>query len=251
MLDPKDFTDVSLKFENKVARIAINRPEKLNAIRIRTYQELISALQIADDSQDCHLIVLEGEGGQFTAGNDLADLVGSEGQQVMDGVQGIFDTMASLKKVVITVVEGVAVGIGTTLLLHSDIVVASKKTRFRLPFVNLGVCPEGGSSALLPQAIGLKMAKEVLLTGRFFSADEALAWGLINRVSEPGQAAEVAKEYVAQLLQQPLASLVATKELIRCHGVDVSKVVSRELQEFTVLLQSKETQGRINSLLKR
>lgn len=245
------FTDVSMRFENRVARVSINRPGKLNAIRLRTYKELICALQFADDSPDCHLIVLDGEGGQFTAGNDLSDLVGANGRQVVEGVQGIFDTVANLKKVLVAVVEGVAVGIGTTLLLHCDIVVASQKTKFRLPFVNLGVCPEGGSSALLPHAIGEKMAKEVLLTGRFFSADEALAWGLINRVTEPGKTAEAADEYVKQLLQQPIASLIATKELIRLHGTDVGKVVTAELQVFEELLESKETQGRINGFLKR
>jgi enoyl-CoA hydratase/carnithine racemase len=250
-MDPEKLTDVSIRYENRVARISINRPEKLNAIRIRTYKELICALQSADDSPDCHVIVLEGEGGRFTAGNDLSDLIGADGQQVMDGVQGIFDTVAALKKVLVAVVEGVAVGIGTTLLLHCDIVVASSQTRFRLPFANLGVCPEGGSSALLPRIIPPKMAKEILLTGRFFSAEEALAWGLINRMTEPGEAAEEAQEYIEQLLQQPLTSLIATKELIRYHGVDVSRVVAEELKTFAELLQSKETQGRIHALLKR
>lgn len=250
-MDPEKFTDVNIRYEDRVAKISINRPEKLNAIRLRTYQELIAALKSADDSPDCHLIVLSGEGGQFTAGNDLSDLVGAEGAKVMERVQGIFETMAALKKVVVTVVEGVAVGIGTTILLHSDIVVASRKTRFRLPFVNLGICPEGGSSALLPRAIGEKLAKEVLLTGRFFSAEEALSWGLINRVAEPGKAMDVAEEMIELLLQQPLPSLIATKELIRDHSVDVKQVVANELQVFEKLLGSKQTRARINGFLKR
>ena len=244
-------TDVNMRYEGKVARISINRPKKLNAIRIRTYQELISTLKSADESPDCNIIMLEGEGGIFTAGNDLSDLVGDGGQQVIDGVQGIFDTVAGLKKVLVAAVEGVAVGIGTTILLHCDIVVASSETRFRLPFANLGVCPEGGSSALLPRAIGDKMAREVLLTGRFFSAEEALKWGLINSVSEPGRAAGLAQEYIDLLLQQPLASLIATKDMIRCHGVEVNKVVAAELVTFSKLVQSAETQARIMRLVKR
>lgn len=245
------FTDIRISYENKVARIAINRPDKLNAIRIQTYRELITALQSADASPDCHFIVLAGEGGQFTAGNDLSDLVGSEQLQVMDCVQGIFNTVAKLKKVLIAVVEGVAVGIGTTILLHCDIVVASSKTKFRLPFANLGVGPEGGSSLLLPGAIGQKMAREVLLTGRFFSADEAHAWGLINRVSDPGKAAEAAEEYISALLQQPLASLLATKELLRASLPDIETVINEELKTFKKLLQLEETRNRISFLLKR
>ncbi|MBM9603856.1 enoyl-CoA hydratase-related protein [Desulfopila inferna] len=245
------YTDIEVRYEDKVAHIIINRPDKLNAIRIKTYRELISALQEADDSPDCHLIVLEGSGGQFTAGNDLADLVGADKQQVMDGVQGIFNCVAGLKKVVIGVVEGVAVGIGTTLLLHCDLVVASSKTRFRLPFANLGVCPEGGSSVLLPQAIGQKMAREVLLTGRFFSAEEALRWGLINSVFETGKAAEAAQHYIVQLLRQPLDSLIATKKLMRASMADVEEVVSNELLVFGELLEKDETRQRIAGLLKR
>lgn len=250
-MDSEKFTDISVRYENRVARISISRPDKLNAIRIQTYRELISALQAADASPECHIIVLEGEGGQFTAGNDLSDLVGGEQLQVMECVQSIFNTVAQLNKVLVAVVEGVAVGIGTTILLHCDIVIASSKTKFRVPFVNLGVGPEGGSSALLPRAIGQKMAREVLLTGRFFSADEALSWGLINRVSDPGRAAEVAEDYLSVLLQQPLASLLATKELTRVTQPDIEKVIDEELNVFGELLQSVETRGRISALLKR
>jgi enoyl-CoA hydratase/carnithine racemase len=247
----EEYTDISIRYENKVARIAINRPDKLNAIRIKTYRELISALQAADASSDCHVIVLAGEGGQFTAGNDLADLVGDELRQVMDCVQEIFNTVAKLKKILVAVVEGVAVGIGTTILLHCDLVIASSKTKFRLPFVNLGVAPEGSSSTLLPRAIGQKFAREVLFTGRFFSAEEAFSWGLINKVADPGLAAETAQEYIGQILKQPLASLLATKELMRASQPDVEKAIDEELKAFKILLQTDETQRRISALLKR
>lgn len=250
-MESEKFTDIRVRYENKVARISINRPDKLNAIRIRTYRELIAALKSADASPDCNIIVLEGEGGQFTAGNDLSDLVGDELLQVMDCVQGIFTTVAQLKKVLIAAVEGVAVGIGTTILLHCDIVVASSTSKFRVPFANLGVGPEGASSMLLPLAIGEKMAREVLLTGRFFSAEEAFSWGLVNRLSDKGKAAEVAEEYITALLGQPLASLVATKQLIRASQPDVATVIHKELEVFNGLLQMDETQGRIRALLKR
>lgn len=246
----QSYEDIRIQYDNRVARIVINRPQKLNAIRVQTYRELISALREADDSPECHVISIEGEGGQFTAGNDLADLVGAKKEDVMQGVQGIFDTVAGLKKVLVAVVEGVAVGIGTTLLLHCDIVVASEKTKFRLPFANLGVSPEGAASFLLPRAIGEKMAQEVLLTGRFFTGAEALEWGLINTLTAPGQAHEKAEEYISMLLQQPLDSLLATKELIQRSKGDVSAVVASELKVFAGLLESESTRARIKSLLK-
>lgn len=247
----EEYTDITLSYVNRVARISINRPDKLNAIRINTYKELISALKAADASPDCNVILLQGEGGMFTAGNDLSDLVGGKQSQVMECVQGIFSCVANLKKVLVAAVEGVAVGIGTTILLHCDLVAASGKTKFRVPFANLGVCPEGGSSVLLPGLIGQKMARDVLLTGRFFSADEALSWGLINTVTDPGKATEAAEEYIGLLLKQPLPSLIATKALMRGSQPDVETLVDKELQIFKELLITEETQNRIASLLKR
>jgi enoyl-CoA hydratase/carnithine racemase len=245
------YTDVLLSYEDKVARIVINRPEKLNAIRIQTYMELISALKEADEAPQCHVIVLEGAGDHFTAGNDLADLVGDDLKLVMDSVQGIFETAGNLKKVLIAAVEGAAVGIGTTLLLHCDIVIASKKAKFRVPFANLGVCPEGGSSVLLPQAIGQKMARDVLLTGRFFSADEALKWGLITAIAEPGQASQALESQIEALLKQPLPSLIATKKLMRASMPDIGTLIGTELAVFQELLKTQETRSRIAHLLKK
>ena len=246
----KNYTDISVQYENGVAKISINRPDKLNAIRITTYRELIAALQAADGSEACSIIALQGEGHHFTAGNDLSDLVGPNLQEVMDCVHDIFTTVARLKKVLIAAVEGVAVGIGTTILLHCDMVVASSSSRFRVPFANLGVCPEGASSVLLPLAIGQKRAHEVLLTGRFFSAEEALSWGLINQVTDPGRTREAAEEYIEALLKQPLSSLLATKELMRAARPDVQAAIDDELKIFGNLLQTDETRARISALLK-
>lgn len=244
------YTDIDVRFENGVVHIVLNRPDRLNAIRINTYRELIEALRQADGSESCQVILLSGQGGNFTAGNDLQDLLNADADQVMEGVRGIFDCVASLKKVLVAAVEGVAVGIGTTLLLHCDIAVASRAARFRLPFVNLGVAPEGASSLLLARAVGDKAARELLLTGRFFSAEEALAWGLLNSVAEPGEAVAGTHEYIHSLLGQPLESLVATKELMRASRTEVGDVVAAELEVFARLLQNEQTKKRIASLIR-
>ncbi|MCP5205987.1 MAG: enoyl-CoA hydratase/isomerase family protein [Hahellaceae bacterium] len=246
------FEDVTLREEGQVSIVEINRPTKLNAIRIQTYRDIIAALKAADGSADTSVIIITGAGGKFTAGNDLADLIGEQSKQVMGCVQDIFDTLNQLEKPLIAAVEGVAVGIGTTLLLHCDLAVAGAGTKFRLPFANLGVCPEGASSALLPPAIGSKQANELLLTGRFFSADEAAVWGLINRVVDKGQALAGAMEYAQAMLQQPKLSLMATKDIIRQHrGVDVGAIVKNELNTFVALLEDDETQMRISAMLDR
>lgn len=247
----ESYTDITFHIEQGIARIAINRPEKMNAMRITTYRELISAMQRADKSEECKLILLESQGDVFCAGNDLSDLLEGDPGEVMECVQGIFSTVAELKKVLVAAVEGVAVGIGTTILLYCDMVVASKSSRFRLPFVNLGVCPEGGASLLLPQAIGQKAAREVLLTGRFFSAREAFNWGLITSLSETGLTSSAAMRHIALLLQQPLDSLLATKSLLKSSLADVDKVVATELTLFSELLKDDKTQKRIRALARR
>lgn len=246
-----EYEDIRVRYENQIAQIRLNRPAKFNAIRLKTYRELIAAFQAADAAPECNIIVLSGEGGQFSAGNDLADLVGEDIFQLMECVKQIFKTVANLKKVLLAVVDGVAVGIGTTILLHCDLVIACQNTKFRLPFVNLGVGPEGGASVLLPHGVGQKKAREVLLTGRFFSAAEALEWGLINRVVEPNKILEATEEYIDLLLKQPLASLLATKALMRSSQPDVGEIIERELKAFSALLQTDETRERIRSFTKQ
>lgn len=246
------YEDVTLRVENQIAIVEINRPEKLNAIRIQTYRDIIAALKAADADPQAGVIIITGAGGKFTAGNDLADLIGEHAKEVMGCVQDIFAALNQLEKPLIAAVEGVAVGIGTTLLLHCDLAVASVGTKFRLPFANLGVCPEGGSSALLPPAIGSKQANELLLTGRFFSADEAHNWGLINKVTDKGDALAAAIDYAEAMLQQPRLSLLATKDIIRQHRVvDLGAVVKNELNTFVALLEDDETQMRISAMLDR
>ena len=168
----------------------------------------------------------------------------------MECVGGIFKTVSRLNKVLVAAVEGVAVGIGTTILLHCDLVVASTEAKFRVPFANLGVGPEGASSVLLPLAIGQKPAREVLLTGRFFSAEEALTWGLVNQMADPGHVEESAQRLIAGLLAQPQNSLLATKALMRASLPNVAAVVDSELQKFGELLQTPETNARIKAFLK-
>lgn len=247
------YQDVNLTIDNKIALIEVNRPDVLNAIRIQTYQDLIAAFKEADASDEVNVIVLTGAEGKFTAGNDLSDLVAGDDarQQVMEGVSGIFTTLSQVKKPVIAAVEKVAVGIGTTILLHCDMAYAGENVRFRLPFANLGVCPEGASSMLLTESLGPKVANELLLSGRFFDGKEAEKWGLINQATTDGSALEAAMKMAQDLLKQPLASLVATKELLNVGNSDViEEVVTDELEMFAKLLDSEETQARIQYVLK-
>lgn len=245
------YQDVTLTIENRIAHIEINRPECLNAIRIQTYQDIIAAMKEADASDESSVVVLSGANNVFTAGNDLSDLVGDSHDVMMQCVQDIIETGHGMKKPVIAAVEKVAVGIGSTILLHCDMVIAAENTKFRMPFVNLGVCAEGASSYLLAQQVGPKIAAELLLTGRFFSAVEAEKWGFINRTCEPKQALEQAMELAKEMVKLPLPSILETKRLMRQHSIETVAQVSRdELNAFVPLLQSEATQARIGMMLK-
>jgi enoyl-CoA hydratase/carnithine racemase len=245
------YQDITLTIENRIAHLQINRPECLNAIRIQTYQDIIAGLKEADQSDNVSVIVLSGANNVFTAGNDLADLVGDQLQTLMACVQDIIETSNAVTKPIIAAVEKVAVGIGTTILLHCDMVIAATNTRFRVPFANLGVCPEGASSYMLERNVGPKIAAELLMTGRFFSAEEALQWGLINQTCDKGESINKAMALAGELLKQPLPSLIATKRLMRKEiaGI-VPKVSQNELNEFVDLLNSKSTQARLKAMLK-
>lgn len=196
---------------------------------------------------------MTGAEGKFTAGNDLRDLL-PEGDLagVRDGVAGIFDTLASMKKPLILAQEGVAVGIGANLLLHADLAYAGKSIRYSLPFAKIGVAAEGGSSVMLAEAIGPKNAADLLLTGRFFSAAEAEQWGLLNAAVEDGKALETAMATATALLKNHQGSLKAIKTLGRGedHRHRVNQAVAAEMDAFSALLATAETQMRIQHVLK-
>lgn len=247
-----NFTDISVEIENRIATIAINRPEVLNAIRIQTYQDLIAAFLAADADDKVNVIVLTGNSKMFTAGNDLSDLVEDDDiAQVGAGVEGIFMALSELKKPVIAAVEGVAVGIGTTILLHCDMLFAGEKTRFRMPFTHLGVCPEGCSSLLLERTVGQKIASELLLTGRFFTAAEADKWNMLNGITESGTAYDAAMTAAKELTKLPLDSLITTKKLLKQHQVaEIQQACKSEMKEFVRLLNSPESKARVGFMLK-
>jgi enoyl-CoA hydratase/carnithine racemase len=248
------YEDIQYEISDHIALIRFNRPAVLNAIRIQTYQELIRALHTANADESIRCILLTGNNKAFCAGNDLRDLLpGSDIHALKDGVAGIFNQLARLDKPLILAQEGVAVGIGANLLLHADLAIAGRSTQYSLPFARIGVCSEGASSFLLSEAIGPKRASELLLTGRNFSADEALNWGLLNQVCDDGQALDKALQMASILVNNSAGSLRAIRQLDR--GTDyvehINRVVDQEMQLFASLLESEDTQKRIRSVLER
>lgn len=247
------YQDITLDIDQGIALLTINRPEVLNAIRVQTYKDLIHALQNCEADDDVKVIIITGADGKFTAGNDLTDLLpGADMGAVQQGVVDIFDTLSEMEKPLILAQEGVAVGIGANLLLHADLAYAGTSIRYSLPFTRIGVAAEGGSSVLLKEAIGAKPAADLLLTGRFFTAQEAEQWGLINKAVADGSALEQAMSTARELLQNSQDALRAIKKLSRSedHQSRVNRIVAAENAAFFELLKTQETQMRIQHVLK-
>jgi enoyl-CoA hydratase/carnithine racemase len=235
-----------------VLHVTFNRPEKKNAFTHAMYTRAAEALEAAATDAAVRVVLLQGAGGSFTAGNDLGDFLENPPTGEDSAVFRFLRALIALDKPVVAAVEGAAVGIGTTMLLHCDYVVASERTRFALPFVNLGLVPEAASSLLLPRVAGLALASELLLFGEPFDAATALRAGLVNRVLAPEALAAHALERAQALAQKPAQALQISKRLLRAPLREaVGETLRREGAEFVQRLGSDEAREAFLSFMSR
>lgn len=238
------------RVENSTLIISINRPEAKNALSLSMYQSLTQALKDYQQDDNLKSAIFYGSESCFTAGNDLKDFL-SSGELNRDHptVQFLYE-IANCQKPLIAAVAGPAIGIGTTLLMHCDLVVAADNTVFQLPFSQLGVCPELASSLLLPKMVGYQQAFELLVLGERFDAQKALELGLINKVSDDN-VLDGALDYANKLAKLPASSVMASKSLIRSDVKQVNETIEKELAEFQRLLDGDEAQRIIANFFKR
>lgn len=236
-----------------VLTITLSRPDRKNAITLAMYAALNRAFDHAEVDRRVHAVVVTGSPTVFTAGHDLADLARPESLANDSPLRGFIHRLIDMPKPLIAAVEGYAVGIGTTMLLHFDFVYAGGKATFRIPFGQLFVTPEAASTVLLPQSAG-RLAAEVMMTGESFGVEKAIRLGLVNEVVEPGKALERALQRAAQLVDLARMSpngILETKLLLRQpHAKELHAVADRELDVFAERLKSQETIEAINGLLK-
>ena len=199
-----------------VLLVRLNRPERRNAITAEMYAGLADALTEADADDSVRVVVISGEGGHFTAGNDLVDFQSAPPTLDDDSpVIRFLRALATFRKPLVAAVEGAAIGVGTTLLLHCDLVVVSRSASLKMPFVSLGLVPEAGASLLLPRLVGHLKAAELLMLSEPVKGEEVLRLGLANRLAEPLCALPEALHLAGRLADQPLGSLILTKQLLR------------------------------------
>jgi enoyl-CoA hydratase/carnithine racemase len=208
-------TDILTHTEAGVMTITLNRPERKNSITSDMYGAMADALATAAQDPDVRVVVLQGSETVFSAGNDIGDFLNKPPAGMDSPVFRFLRGIAAFPKPLLAAVCGPAVGVGTTLLFHCDLVYAGDNAAFSMPFVNLGLCPEAASSLLVPQMLGYHRAAEALLLGEPFMAEAALEVGLVNRVVPPTEASGLAQAVARKLAAKPLTSLVETKRLMK------------------------------------
>ncbi|HUN90883.1 MAG TPA: enoyl-CoA hydratase-related protein [Burkholderiaceae bacterium] len=237
----------------QVLRIEIARPQKKNAITGAMYGELAAALRAAGSDAAVRAVVLHGSREIFTAGNDLEDFLhAGSGPLEQRPAAAFMAALTSIEKPVVAAVNGAAVGIGTTMLLHCDLAYCADDAMFSMPFVSLGLCPEFASSLLLPIAAGAKRAAEKLMLGEPISPEEAVEMGLVNRILAAGEVQDYALRQAARLAALPPNAVRTTKRLLKTHWkAAVERAIAEEGAAFTELLGSAEAKEAFTAFLEK
>jgi enoyl-CoA hydratase/carnithine racemase len=232
---------VLISQENRILKLQLNRPEKKNALTADMYSQLAEALELASSNPETRVILITGSGDSFSSGNDLNDFLQNPPQGGSSPVFRFLNAISTCEKPIIAAVNGLAIGIGTTMLLHCDLVYASESALFQLPFVNLALVPEAAASLLLPQRIGYHKAAELILLGSKFSAAKARDYGIINELYTQESLLENANQIAQELSQKAPEALRLSKMLLkRANTQHVSETMQTEGQLFVERLQSPE-----------
>jgi enoyl-CoA hydratase/carnithine racemase len=232
-------SQITSRREGAIQILSFNRPEKMNALTREMYAGLASGLNEAAGDFGVRAVVLTSEGDHFTAGNDIADFLANPPTNEDSDVARFLGSLLEFPKPLIAAVKGNAVGVGTTMLLHCDVVVAGPSAKFSMPFASLGLVPEAGSSYLFPLLVGYQRAAKIFMTGESFDADSALNMGLVASIaSDP---LREALEIATHISEQPPQAMINTKALLKASKHDaVAAVMKAEFELFSLALQSEE-----------
>jgi enoyl-CoA hydratase/carnithine racemase len=243
--------EILVESADGVCEIRLNRPEKRNAITLAMYEALCSALTQAQSDTTVRAVLLSGAGAGFSAGNDLNDFLAGVKFDGDHPIIRLLRALATFGKPLLAAVHGQTVGIGVTLLLHCDLIVAARTTVFSMPFVKLGLVPEAASSLLLPRLVGPQRAAELLLLGQPFDAAAAHSMGLVNRVVEEADLLSEARALAQALVAQPVAALLAARRLLRGDPAQVLARIDEEARIFGARLESEEFRAAVRAVQSR
>ena len=235
-------SNVLIEQHGKVLSLRLNRPDRRNAMTGEMYTALANAIQAAEKDSGIRALCFSGEGKGFCAGNDLGDFMKSPEMSAASPVLRFLKTVSQTELPMVAAVHGAAVGIGTTLLLHCDLVYAAPSTKLALPFVNLGLVPEAGSSLLLPRIMGHARAAELILLGESFGPEKAVAYGIVNDIIEESEVLNHALDIAQKLAAKPPQALRLSRALLRrASEKEVQEAMDIEVGHFTAQLAGPET----------
>ncbi|MBY5917611.1 crotonase/enoyl-CoA hydratase family protein [Rhizobium leguminosarum] len=236
-----------------VQSIRFNRPEKKNAITRAMYRTMADALNAANTNPDIRATAFLGTEGCFSAGNDLNDFLAAAmgGRGLEQEILDFLYALVKAEKPVVSGVDGLAVGIGTTIHLHCDLTIASSRSQFRTPFVDLALVPEAGSSLVAPRLMGHQRAFAMLAAGEAFSADEAKEAGLVWKVVEPGEVDSLTLGLAAKLAAKPPEALRIARDLIRGDRGEIIARIDEEARHFSARLKSAEARAAFEAFMRR
>jgi enoyl-CoA hydratase/carnithine racemase len=245
-------SDILTERSGAILRVQLNRPGKKNAMTSSMYVTLAEIFDEAGMDDAIRVVLWYGAGGSFTAGNDVEDFLKNPPGPRESPQSRLMSALMNLDKPLVAAVQGIAVGGGTTMLTHCDFVYAGESTRFQIPFINLGLVPEFGSSYSIPSRIGYLRAAELFLLGQPFDARRAAELGLVTRVVPDADLLDTATQTAEKLAQKPVGALRACKKLIRLSsGVQVEEAIRRENEDFALRLRSPEAQEAFSAFLEK
>jgi enoyl-CoA hydratase/carnithine racemase len=242
-------SDIAQTIEGGVLELTLSRPAKKNALTGAMKGQITAAFSRANADMAIGAVLIAGEGADFCAGNDLHDFLGSGGVSPQGPIMQFLHALARLEAPLVAAVQGRAVGVGATLLLHCDLVAAAPNASLVMPFVSLGLPPEAGSSQLLPALVGHRVAAEMVLLGKPVGAERALQLGLINQIDDDPLGA--ARALAQGLARQPAAAVRAAKKLLRREGDTLPERIDREAEIFAAALATPEFQARAMAVLSK
>ncbi|HET7881966.1 MAG TPA: enoyl-CoA hydratase [Acetobacteraceae bacterium] len=242
---------VVLTRDGAVLEIRLNRPEKKNALTRAMYDAMADAFAQVDADPTLHVALLTGTGDSFTSGNDIADFQARAANEGEASSSRFLPGLASMRKPLIAAVNGNAIGVGTTMLMHCDLIVAARSARFVMPFTSLGLVPEAASSLLFPRLLGHQRAAALLLLGEPLDAATAHEWGFVNRVVDDADLMRVAHDIARRLAALPTQAVQSTKHLMRHGAPDVTGRIKEELALFRERLGSPEAAEAFRAFMER
>lgn len=243
--------DILFERDGHVLEIRLNRPEKRNALTGAMYAGIAEGLETADSDPAIRCVLLSAAGEGFCAGNDLNDFL-ADRSRLEERPSGRFlRVLSGARTVIVAAVQGNAVGVGTTMLLHCDLIVAASNAAFSVPFVRLGLTPEAGSSLLLPALAGRQRAMEHFLLGEPFGAEQALSYGMVNRVVPPAVLRDTARDLARRIAALPPEAVRETKRLVASGPAGVPARIAEEGPVFSARLGSPEAKEAMTAFFEK